>query len=123
MRPLQYILPLDLFNLIREGKSKASACPWWQDCICQIKIWICQDRTTTKDNLRDKAMTYARNYLFNIPEVSYLNKDDIAKDLADKVEHDLKDVCFDQRPPASVVAQNARQSLTEDPEERFIKLS
>lgn len=68
-------------------------------------------------------MTYARNYLFNIPEVSYLNKDDIAKDLADKVEHDLKDVCFDQRPPASVVAQNARQSLPEDPEERFIKLS
>ena len=45
------------------------------------------------------------------------------KEIADKVEHDLKDVCFDQRPPASVVAQNARQSLPEDPEEGFIKLS
>ena len=124
MRPLENIISLDQFTQMREGNVISFArSPWWTDCINQVKTLIFQDRTTTKDNLREKAESYARNYLCTIPELPSVDKDGVVKEIADKVEHDLKDVCFDQRPPASVVAQNARQSLTEDPEERFIKLS
>jgi len=123
MTPFQNILTLDQFSLIREGKSVSfSDCPWWTDCISQVKIWICQDRTTTKDNLYEKAMNYARNYLCGIQELSPVCKDDVVREIADEVEKNLKDVSFDQRPPASVIAQHIRMNLPEDPEKRFIRL-
>lgn len=123
MRPLENIVNLEEFILMSEGKDTSfSSCPWWNNCVSQVKMWIFQDRTTTRDNLYQKAADYAKNYLYIIPEGSYINKDDVAKKVADKVESELKDVCFDQRPPASVVAQNARLSIPEDPERRFIKL-
>ena len=121
---LQNILDLDDYtSKMNEGKTpKISSCPWFQDCIRQVKIWICQDRTTTTDNLREKALNYAKNYLIYIPELSSINREEMAGDVADKVEKSLKDVCFDQRPPASAIAQKARMSVPEDPERRFIKL-
>ncbi len=64
---------------------------------------------------------YAKNYLINIPELS-INREETAGEIADKVEKSLKDVCFDQRPPASVIAQKARMSVPEDPGKKFIKL-
>lgn len=64
---------------------------------------------------------YAKNYLINIPELS-INREETAGEIADKVEKSLKDVCFDQRPPASVIAQKARMSVSEDPGKKFIKL-
>lgn len=123
MRPLENIISLEEFTLIREGKDTSlSSCPWWQDCISQVKIWIFQDRTTTRDNLYQKAENYAKNYLCNIPEVSSINKDNVAKKVADEVESELNDYSFDQRPPAYVVAQNARFSIPEDPERKYIRL-
>ena len=112
-----------LKDRISEGKKASfSSSPWWTDCLNQVKIWIFQDRTTTKDNLYEKAMNYARNYLFSIPEFSSINKDTVVKEIADEIERDLKDACFDQRPPASVVAQKERNKIPEDPEKRFIRL-
>ena len=58
-------------------------------------------------------MTYARNYLFNIPEVSYLNKDDIAKDLADKVEHDLRLIRSISRLPTHAALATRCLSISE----------
>lgn len=108
---------------MNEGKTpKLSSCPWFQDCVGQVKKWICQDRTTTTDKLHEKALNYAKNYLINIPELSSINREEVAREVADKVEKSLKDVCFDQRPPASVIAHKARMSVPEDPERRFIKL-
>ena len=108
---------------MREGKGISfSHSPWWTDCISQVKAWIYQDRTTSKYNLYDKAMSYARNYLCTIPELPSVDKDGIVKEIADKVESDLKDASFDQRPPASVVAQKERDKIPEDPEKRFLKL-
>lgn len=46
----------------------------------------------------------------------------MAKKVADEVEIELKDYSFDQRPPAYVVAQNARFSIPEDPERKYIRL-
>ena len=123
MRPLENIISLDEFTLMREGEDTSfSSCPWWSDCISQVKIWIFQDRTTTRDNVYEKAENYAKNYLCNIPEVSFINKDNIAKKVADEVERELKNYSFDQKPPAYVVAQNARFSIPEDPEREYIRL-
>ena len=123
MRPLQHIISLDQYTQMREGNTISFArSPWWTDCINQVELWICQDLTTTKDNLRDKAESYARNYLFTLPELPSADKDGVVQEIADKVEDDLKDVSFDQRPPASVLAQQGRDKIPEDPEERFIRL-
>ena len=43
------------------------------------------------------------------------------KEIADKVESDLKEASFDQRPPAFVVAQKERNKIPEDPEKKFIR--
>ena len=120
---LQNILDINQFIMMSEGKkSPHSSYDWFKDCVRQVEIWIYQDRTTAKDNLHEKAMNYARNYLINTPELSSINREDITKEVADVVEKELEDAHFDQRPPAYVVAQNARKNIPKDPEERFIKL-
>ena len=109
---------------MNEGNGVSfSSCQWWADCINQVKLLIFQDRTTTRDNLYEKAKNYARNYLYEHPELSSLDKDDVVRHIADEVESDLNDVCFDQRPPAYVAAQKERNKIPEDPERRFIRLS
>lgn len=124
MRSLQNILDLyQLADLLTEGKASYSSLPWWRDCINQVELQVLTDRTTSCDNLREKAMNYASNYIIMQTEVSFLQKDQFLEEIADEIEKALQNITFDQRPPASVVAQKARLSLSEDPEERFIKLS
>ena len=124
MRRLQNILDIEQFTvLMSEGKkSPHSSCSWYRECVLQALQWICQDRTTTRDNLHEKAKNYALNYLATHPELS-INKDDIAQEVADEIEKTLQKKCFDQRPIASVLAQDERDKIPEDPEKRFIKLS
>lgn len=108
---------------MREGNSSSfSRSQWWNDCISQVKNWIYQDRTTSRENLYDKAMSYARNYLCTIPELPSVDKDGVVKEIADQVESDLEDATFDQRPPAYVVAQKERNKVPEDPEKKYIRL-
>ena len=99
-----------------------SSCSWFKECVIQVKIWVCQDRTTTNDNLHEKAKVYALNYLAGHTEPS-INKDDVAEEVADVVEKAFQKKCFDQRPPAYVVAQKERNKIPEDPGKKFIKLS
>ena len=123
MGPLQNILDIAQFtSLMSEGKCSHSSLPWWDDCINRVKLQVLMDRNTSRDNLREKAKNYASNYIAMQTEVSFIQKDWFLDEIADEVEKDLKNVTFDQRPPASVVAQMARASIPEDPEERFIKL-
>ena len=123
MRPLQNILDLYQFSsLISEGKSDYSSLPWWEDCIYQVNMQLLSDKTTTHDNLRQKARDYASNYIAIQTELPYIQKDQFLDALADQVEKELDDVSFDQRPLASVAAQKARASIQEKPEEKFIKL-
>ena len=120
---MQNIVDLLLFSsLVSEGKSSLSSLPWWNDCIHHVKLQVLTDRTTSRDNLREKAKNYASNYIAIQTEVSFIQRDWFLEDIADEVEKDLKNVTFDQRPPASAVAQIARASIPEDPENRFIKL-
>ena len=124
MRRLQNILDIEQFTaLMSEGKkSPHSSYSWYQECVSQALQWICQDRTTTRDNLHQKARDYALNYIATHPEPS-INKDDVAQEVADEIEKTLQKKCFDQRPIASVIAQEERDKIPEDPEKRFIKLS
>jgi hypothetical protein len=120
---LQNILDIEQFSIkMSEGmKSPLSSYPWFQDCIGEVVKWICQDHTTTIDDLREKAENYVRNYLAIHPELS-INKDEIAREVADEIERKLEKKCFDKRPIASVLAQMEREKIPEDPEEKFIKL-
>ena len=123
MRPLQNILDICQFSsLISEGKSNYSSLPWWKDCIYQVNMQLLSDKTTTHDNLRQKAKDYASNYIAMQTEFPYIQKDQFLDALADQVEKELEDVSFDQRSLASVAAQKARSSIQERPEEKFIKL-
>ena len=80
-----------------EGKkSPHSSCSWFKECVIQVKIWVCQDRTTTNDNLHEKAKNYALNYIASNTELS-INKDDVAREVADVVEKAFQKKCFDQR--------------------------
>ena len=124
MRPLENIINFEVYIKMREGNGISfSRSHWWTDCINQVEVWICQDRTTTKDNLHEKAMNYARNYLYEHPELSSVNTDDAVKAIADEVEQYLKDTSFDQRPPASVIAQKERNKIPDDSEKKFVRLS
>ena len=123
MRPLQHILDIYQFSsLISEGKNAYSSLPWWDDCIHSVEMQLLSDRTTTRENLRQKARDYASNYIAIQTEYPYIQKDQILDDIADKVEKELDVVSFDQRPLASIAAQKARASVPEDPGKRFIKL-
>jgi len=124
MKHLQNILDLSQFSdLMSEGKKYPhSSLPWWYDCISSVEYSLITDRTTTDDKLREKAKTYAINYLLLQPEAAYLDKKSLVDEIADKIEDVFKHKNFDQRPLASVVAQKARQSIPENPENRYIKL-
>ena len=104
-----------------EGK-KAPHSSGWYDCLSKVKEQILQDRTTTKENLREKVRNYALNYLAVTPEANGIDKDKLIGELADQIEDDLKDYSFFQQPPAALLAQKERAKIPEDPEERFIKL-
>lgn len=119
----QNILEFSVFSsLVSEGKCSYSSLPWWDDCVGLVKLQVLNDRTTSRDNLREKAKNYASNYIALQTEVSFIQKDLFLEDVADEVEKKLKDASFDQRPPAYVSAQNARLSIPEDPENKFIRL-
>ena len=120
---LQNLLDINLYTaLVSEGKKAPhSSCSWFNDCVKEVQVWICQDYTTTNDNLHEKAKNYALNYLANHLELS-INKDDVAREVADVIEKAFQDKCFDQRPPAYVVAQKDRNKIPEDPQKKFIKL-
>lgn len=124
MNALQNILDIYQFtSLMNEGKKDPrTPCPWWDDCIRSIIQSVHQDQTTTKDNLRDKALSYAMNYLALCPEASHIKNDQLFDEIADEIVEKLKDDDFDQRPPANIVAQQRRSEIPQDPEERFIKL-
>ncbi len=123
MRPLQNILDLSEFtSLVKEEKDSYSSLPWWDDCIRQVEKQLLSDKTTSQENLREKAKNYVSNYIVMQTEASYINKDQILEELADEVEKKLKDISFDQRPAASVVAQKARMNIQAEPENKFIKL-
>ena len=121
---LQNLLDINEFTaMMSEGKkSPRSSYLWFEDCVAQVILWICQDRTTTNDDLREKAENYARNYLAIHPELSSISRDDLVREIADDVEQTLQNKNFDQRPPASVLAQDERNKIPEDPEKRFIRL-
>lgn len=124
MRQLQHILYCDQYLQMREGNGISfSLSPWWTDSIAQVEEWICQDKTTTRDNLYDKAISYAKNYLHTIPELPSADKDGVVREIADQVESDLKDVSFDQRPQAYVIAQKERDKIPDAPENKYIRLS
>jgi len=123
MRPLQNILDLDAFTLIHEGKKvNRDSCAWLKDCISSVEVSVCQDKTTTSDNLREKARNYASNYIAYSTEVSYTSKGWLLDQIADEVVKDLEKTVFDTRPPASVAAQITRKSVPKRPEEKFIRL-
>ena len=122
MRQLERLLYYDQFiTLMGEGK-KAPHSSGWYDCLLKVKEQILQDRTTTKENLREKVKNYALNYLAVTPEANGIDKDKLIGELADQIEDDLKDYSFFQQPPAALLAQKERAKIPEDPEERFIKL-
>ena len=83
---------------------------------------LLSDKTTTHDNLRQKARDVTSNYIAIQTEFPYIQKDQFLDAVVDQIEKDLDDVTFDQRPLANVAAQRARASIQEDPEKRFIKL-
>ena len=105
-----------------EGKnSPHSSFPWFEDCVTEVQVLICQDYTTANDDLYEKAKNYALNYFANHPELS-IDKEDVAREVADVVEKAFQKKCFDQRPPAYVAAQKERNKIPEDPEKKYIKL-
>ena len=120
---LQNLLDINLYTaLMSEGKKAPhSSCSWFKDCVTEVQVLICQDYTTTSDDLYEKAKNYALNYFANHPELS-INKGDVAREVADVVEKAFQKKCFDQRPPAYIVAQKERNKIPEDPEKKFIKL-
>lgn len=122
MRPLQNILHISQFSSLMEGKDNFSDLPWWDDCIYQVKMQLLSDKTTTHDNLRQKARDVTSNYIAIQTEFPYIQKEQFLDAVVDQIEKDLDDVTFDQRPLASVAAQRSRASIQEDPEKRFIKL-
>lgn len=97
--------------------------PWWDDCKMQVRVWIFQDMTTTKDDLYEKIRSYASNYFASngISDISLKNREEIIDEMADELTLELQSKSFDQRPPAGVVAQYARNSVGKRPEDRLVK--
>ena len=106
----------------RKVPKKVPHSSGWHDCLSKVKEQIIQDRTTTKENLREKVRNYALNYLALTPEVSGIDKEKLIGELADEIEDNLKDYSFFQQPPAALLAKEERGKIPKDPEENFIKL-
>ena len=124
MRALQNILDISQFiSLMSEVKKSHSSLPWWDDCVSQVKLQVLNDRTTSRDNLREKAKNYASNYIALQTEVSFIQKNLFLDAVADEVEKDLENVTFEQSPPAGVVARNERERIPDEPLNKYIKLS
>lgn len=94
----------------------------WQECKNKVMEWVFTDRTTSQENLKEKARNYALNWMREQQEVPILQREVLATKMADEIEKDLKDHPFDSRPPASVAAQAARERIPEEPDKKFIKL-
>ena len=124
MEHLERLLYYDQFiALMGEGKKAPhSSMDRWDECLLNVMNQVLQDRTTTKENLREKVKNYALNYLAVTPEASGIDKDKLIGELADQIEDDLKDYSFFQQPPAALLAQEERGKIPKDPEEKFIKL-
>lgn len=123
MNIFQNIIDLDTFIALREGKDNSiTSTPWWKDCIDSVEMSVLQDRTTTKDDLHEKAKNYALNYMAMSPEGSFIDREHLANLAADEVEERLKDTHYDQKPLAGIVAQQARDSIAKEPENKYIKL-
>lgn len=124
MKPLDNLLNFDQYVTLmsEEKKTHHSSIVGWEDCLSKVIEQILQDRTTTKDNLRDKVRNYALNYIAITPELSGIDKDKLIEDLADEIEDELKGYSFFQQPPATLMAQRERGKIPEEPEKRFVKL-
>jgi hypothetical protein len=109
--------------MIVEGGGSESSLAFWEDCVLQVEKQILQDCTTTKENLRDKIKSYVLNYLAITPELSAIEKDTLIENITDEIENDFKNVSFDQRIPATVLARQERDKIPEAPENKYIKLS
>lgn len=109
--------------MIVEGGGSESSLAFWEDCVLQVEKQILQDCTTTKDNLRDKIKSYVLNYLAITPELSAIEKETLIENITDEIENDFKNVSFDQRIPATVLARQERDKIPEAPENKYIKLS
>lgn len=97
--------------------------PWWDDCYNDVTSRLSQDLNTSHENLREKAMNYVKNYIaFNAPEISQEEKKTVANEIADKVETVLKNSFWSKEPPASKLAREKRNSIWNQPENKFIKL-
>lgn len=119
---LQNILNIYQYTaLVGEGKDHQSLLACWDECVLQIKNQILADHTTTRENLREKIKNYILNYLAVTPAVFSVDRDKLIEMLAEEIEDDLKKVKFNQRPPASVIAQQEREKIQEEPENQFIK--
>lgn len=120
---LQNIIELDTFTSLREGKDNSIiSSPWWKDCIDSVEVSVLQDRTTTKDDLHEKAKNYALNYMAMSPEGSFIDREHLANLAADEVEDRLKDTHFNQKPLAGIVAKQTRDTIAREPENKYIKL-
>ena len=95
---------------------------WETDCISAVISKILQDRTTTKDNLKEKAENYVRNYLAFAEPNSLLDMDGKVEKIAEKIVKKLDDVSFFQQPLAYLDAKEKRNKVEQDPEKKFIKL-
>ena len=49
--------------------------------------------------------------------------EDVTDEITDEIENDFKNVSFDQRIPATVLARQERDKIPEAPENKYIKLS
>ena len=57
------------------------------------------------------------------PELSAIEKETLIENITDEIENDFKNVSFDQRIPATVLARQERDKIPEAPENKYIKLS
>lgn len=94
----------------------------WVECMHQVMDWIFSDRTSSSENLKEKAKNYALNWLLLHPEVPDFERKCVANRMAEEIEEELKDHPFDNTPLAVLNAHKARKAIPAQPENRFIRL-
>ena len=70
-----------------EGKDNFSDLPWWDDCIYQVKMQLLSDKTTTHDNLRQKARDVTSNYIAIQTEFPYIQKEQFLDAVVDQISN------------------------------------